>query len=242
MASELIHDGRRPSALAPMILPIVCGALVGMLALQMGRLRHLSALQGARMLEQFRALPGLVEKALACDAEVRRIAEKYARSSSFLYLGRQYLYPVALEGALKLKEISYIHAEGYPAAEMKHGPIALVEDGLPLLVLLPPFAEPLEAEPDVAAPLVVGDVIAPPVAAPPVAVPPFALPVVAKPPAPPVDVDIDTLLEMFEAMRARREEILGSTKAIPVTTDEDRLLVATIAKRQLAWLAASAAW
>jgi glucosamine--fructose-6-phosphate aminotransferase (isomerizing) len=108
---------------------------LGMLALQMGRLRHLSALQGSRMLEQFRALPGLVERTLACDAEVRRVAEKYARCSSFLYLGRQYLYPVALEGALKLKEISYAHAEGYPAAEMKHGPIALIDPNTPSVFL-----------------------------------------------------------------------------------------------------------
>src|SRR5262249_56498087 len=69
--------------------------------------------------------------------EVRRIAEKYFQVNNFLYLGRQYLYPVALEGALKLKEISYIHAEGYPAAEMKHGPIALVDEGTPSVFLIP---------------------------------------------------------------------------------------------------------
>src|SRR5438309_7322357 len=89
------------------------------------------------MIEQLRALPGLIEKALACDADVRRIAEKYARCSSSLYLGRQYLYPAALEGALKMKEISYAHAEGYPAGEMKHGPIALVDADTPSVFLVP---------------------------------------------------------------------------------------------------------
>jgi glucosamine--fructose-6-phosphate aminotransferase (isomerizing) len=108
---------------------------LGMLALHLGRLRHLSALQGARMIDQMRALPGLVEKALGCDPVVRRVAAKYARCTSFLFLGRQYLYPAALEGALKLKEISYIHAEGYPAAEMKHGPIALVDENTPSVFL-----------------------------------------------------------------------------------------------------------
>src|SRR5436309_2142424 len=110
---------------------------LAMLALHLGRLRHLSALQGARMVEQMRALPAQVEQALGCDAVVRRIAEKYAHCGNFLYLGRQYLYPVALEGALKLKEISYAHAEGYPAAEMKHGPIALVDADTPSIYLIP---------------------------------------------------------------------------------------------------------
>ena len=71
------------------------------------------------------------------QASVRQLAERYYRANNFLYLGRQYLYPVALEGALKLKEISYIHAEGYPAAEMKHGPIALVDAETPSVFLIP---------------------------------------------------------------------------------------------------------
>jgi glucosamine--fructose-6-phosphate aminotransferase (isomerizing) len=108
---------------------------LSMLALQLGRLRHLSALQGARIIDEMRRLPSQIEAALGCDADVRRIAEKYARCNSFLYLGRQYLYPVALEGALKLKEISYAHAEGYPAAEMKHGPIALIDPHTPSVFL-----------------------------------------------------------------------------------------------------------
>jgi glucosamine--fructose-6-phosphate aminotransferase (isomerizing) len=112
-------------------------AVLTMLALYFGRLRHLSALQGARMIRELRAVPDAVRRALNCHDEVRRVAEKYAHAENFLYLGRQYHYPVALEGALKLKEISYIHAEGYPAAEMKHGPIALVDADTPSVFLMP---------------------------------------------------------------------------------------------------------
>jgi glucosamine--fructose-6-phosphate aminotransferase (isomerizing) len=112
-------------------------AVLAMLALYFGRLRHLSAVQGLKMIEDLRTLPDLVHRALSCADQVKRIAEKYAHVSNFLYMGRQYHYPVALEGALKLKEISYIHAEGYPAAEMKHGPIALVDPSTPSVFLMP---------------------------------------------------------------------------------------------------------
>jgi glucosamine--fructose-6-phosphate aminotransferase (isomerizing) len=108
------------------------------LALFFGRMRHLSAMQGAKILDELRSLPDAVAAALECHGTVRRIAEKYHGAANFLYMGRQYLYPVALEGALKLKEISYIHAEGYPAAEMKHGPIALVDEETPSVFLAPP--------------------------------------------------------------------------------------------------------
>ena len=81
-------------------------------------------------------MPDVLRRALDCHDTVRTIAERYYQVSNVLYLGRQYLYPVALEGALKLKEISYIHAEGYPAAEMKHGPIALVDAETPSVFLL----------------------------------------------------------------------------------------------------------
>jgi glucosamine--fructose-6-phosphate aminotransferase (isomerizing) len=108
-----------------------------MLALYLGRMRHLSSIRGAQMIEELRRLPDIIRQALECHDTVRRIAEKYYKVKNFLYLGRQYLYPVALEGALKLKEISYIHAEGYPAAEMKHGPIALVDADTPSVFLLP---------------------------------------------------------------------------------------------------------
>ncbi|MSU77124.1 MAG: glutamine--fructose-6-phosphate transaminase (isomerizing) [Gemmataceae bacterium] len=112
-------------------------AVLSMLALYMGRLRHLSSLQGARMVSEIRAIPGHVRRTLECHDQVRRIAQKYHHVNNMLYLGRQYLFPVALEGALKLKEISYIHAEGYPAAEMKHGPIALVDENTPSVFLIP---------------------------------------------------------------------------------------------------------
>jgi glucosamine--fructose-6-phosphate aminotransferase (isomerizing) len=108
-----------------------------MLALYLGRMRNLSSLQGLRIVEELRAMPAMIQRTLNCDDAVRRIAEKYFQANNFLYLGRQYLFPVALEGALKLKEISYIHAEGYPAAEMKHGPIALVDEETPSVFLIP---------------------------------------------------------------------------------------------------------
>ncbi|MCH2128024.1 MAG: glutamine--fructose-6-phosphate transaminase (isomerizing) [Pirellulaceae bacterium] len=111
--------------------------VLAMLAVHFGRLRHLSYAQGRTIIEQLRELPDNVEKALSCYDDVQRLAQKYFQCANFLYLGRQYNFPTALEGALKLKEISYIHAEGYPAAEMKHGPIALVEDETPSVFLVP---------------------------------------------------------------------------------------------------------
>jgi len=111
--------------------------VLALLALYFGRLRHMSYEQGRRFIEALEELPGLVEQALGCDAVVRKIAAKYRDASTFLYLGRQYSFPLALEGALKLKEISYNHAEGYPAAEMKHGPIALVDEATPSVFLIP---------------------------------------------------------------------------------------------------------
>jgi glucosamine--fructose-6-phosphate aminotransferase (isomerizing) len=110
--------------------------VLAMLALYLGRMRHLSSIQGLQMLKELRALPHAVRRALECHGAVRRVAEKYRSVGNMLYLGRQYLFPVALEGALKLKEISYIHAEGYPAAEMKHGPIALVDESTPSVFLI----------------------------------------------------------------------------------------------------------
>jgi glucosamine--fructose-6-phosphate aminotransferase (isomerizing) len=108
-----------------------------MLALLFGRMRHLSYVQGERIIEQLKTLPETIRKTLRCHDQVKRVAAKYAEIKNALYLGRQYLYPAALEGALKLKEISYIHAEGYPAAEMKHGPIALVDQHTPSVFLMP---------------------------------------------------------------------------------------------------------
>jgi len=110
---------------------------LALLVLYFGRLRHLSFDKGRRLIEILRQLPQQVEQALETNDEVRRIAEKYCDANNFLYLGRQCNFSTALEGALKLKEISYVHAEGYPAAEMKHGPIALVDEQTPSVFVIP---------------------------------------------------------------------------------------------------------
>jgi len=91
----------------------------------------------ARRLKVLLSLPGKMEEVLSGEREIEALARKYFQVRDFLYLGRWLNYPIALEGALKLKEISYIHAEGYPAGEMKHGPIALIEEGLPVVAVLP---------------------------------------------------------------------------------------------------------
>ena len=108
-----------------------------MLALYFGRMRHLSFEAGQRIIADLRRVPAIVRQTLEVNGEVRRLAGKYCHATNVLYLGRQYNFPTALEGALKLKEISYIHAEGYPAAEMKHGPIALVDGETPSVFIMP---------------------------------------------------------------------------------------------------------
>jgi glutamine---fructose-6-phosphate transaminase (isomerizing) len=108
-----------------------------LLALYFGRMRNLSYEAGRKIIASIRELPDLVRKTLTLNDEVRRLAGKYCHAKNFLYLGRQFNFPTALEGALKLKEISYIHAEGYPAAEMKHGPIALVDEATPSVFIMP---------------------------------------------------------------------------------------------------------
>lgn len=109
-------------------------AVLSMMALKIAQLRGtMPAEQISYLLSELEEIPGKVQQILNDIAPIQSIAEKYAAARDFLYLGRGYNFPVALEGALKLKEISYIHAEGYPAAEMKHGPIALVDDQLPVV-------------------------------------------------------------------------------------------------------------
>jgi glucosamine--fructose-6-phosphate aminotransferase (isomerizing) len=110
---------------------------LAMLGLYFGRIRHLSYGAGMRIIEKMQELPDKIRQALQCNDTVRQVAAKYAHCTNFLYLGRQYNFPTALEGALKLKEISYIHAEGYPSAEMKHGPIALVDEHTPSVFVIP---------------------------------------------------------------------------------------------------------
>ena len=112
-------------------------AALALLTLQMGRLRTLSMLQGREVVRALSELPALIERVLARAPEIERIADRLVHAINVLYLGRGYNFPVALEGALKLKEISYIHAEGYPAAEMKHGPIALIDELMPVVFVAP---------------------------------------------------------------------------------------------------------
>jgi glucosamine--fructose-6-phosphate aminotransferase (isomerizing) len=109
-----------------------------LLAIHLGRVRGvLDADRGRQLLSDLVAVPAHVQEILKQGRLLERIAKKYGQASDFLYLGRGVNYPVALEGALKLKEISYIHAEGYPAGEMKHGPIALINEEMPVVVLIP---------------------------------------------------------------------------------------------------------
>jgi glucosamine--fructose-6-phosphate aminotransferase (isomerizing) len=109
-----------------------------LLALHLGRRRgHVDTDRGRQLLSDLVALPALVKEALSREKHIERVAKRYGQAQDFLYLGRGINYPVALEGALKLKEISYIHAEGYPAGEMKHGPIALINEEMPVVVLIP---------------------------------------------------------------------------------------------------------
>ena len=111
--------------------------VLAMIALLLGRQRRLSIEAGTSIAKSMLELPGLVESTLELSDTIAKIAMQYSTAGNFLYLGRHFNYPVAMEGALKLKEISYIHAEGYPAAEMKHGPIALIDANMPVVVVAP---------------------------------------------------------------------------------------------------------
>ena len=113
---------------------VVCLTLV---ALLLGRIRHLSNTEGAAILRALEAVPDQIGQILEQTNHIKRIAEKYASAQSMLFLGRQYNYPVALEGALKMKEITYISAQGYPSAELKHGVIALISEDLPTVMIAP---------------------------------------------------------------------------------------------------------
>src|SRR2546426_5809111 len=108
-----------------------------LLGLHLGRQRGLSVEDGRELAAQLAQLPELVARTLELEPEVQALAPRYADANNALYLGRGVNFPVALEGALKLKEISYIHAEGYPAAEMKHGPLALIDKNMPVVCLAP---------------------------------------------------------------------------------------------------------
>ena len=109
--------------------------VLALITLVLGRHRGLSRDLGLEIARELRALPDRIERVFEGRDEVRRIAGLYGKHDNFIYLGRGFQFPVALEGALKLKEISYIHAEGYPAAEMKHGPIALIDEQMPVVFI-----------------------------------------------------------------------------------------------------------
>jgi glucosamine--fructose-6-phosphate aminotransferase (isomerizing) len=110
---------------------------LSLLTLRIARLRSMSVLQGREMVKALYRLPQQIRDVLERAEEIERLADSYALAQNALFLGRGYNFPVALEGALKLKEISYIHAEGYPAAEMKHGPIALIDEMMPVICVAP---------------------------------------------------------------------------------------------------------
>ena len=112
-------------------------AVLALLALYMGRRRYLSDAESQNYIEQLECIGGNIERVLEQSDHIRDCVKRYVDRNNWLFLGRGYNYPVAMEGALKLKELSYIHAEGMPAAEMKHGPIALIDDGMPVVFVAP---------------------------------------------------------------------------------------------------------
>jgi glucosamine--fructose-6-phosphate aminotransferase (isomerizing) len=135
------------------VLPIHCGPEIGvastkaflgqililyMFALKLGSLRNeIENKIYQDKIKDLKKLPSLIEKTLLIDNDIQAIASTFNEAKGSMFLGRGFSYPIALEGALKLKELSYVHAEGYPAGEMKHGPLALIEEGMPVVVLAP---------------------------------------------------------------------------------------------------------
>lgn len=109
--------------------------VLALFCLMMARMRHLGKQEGQEFLEELKKLPGQVQAVLDTSETIKKIAKKYAKHENFFFIGRRYMYPASLEGALKLKEISYINANGYPAGEMKHGPIALINEECPTVAL-----------------------------------------------------------------------------------------------------------
>jgi glucosamine--fructose-6-phosphate aminotransferase (isomerizing) len=111
--------------------------ILTLLALLFGRMRNLATAEGTRVIEALQALPGQIEEVLGLNDQVKDIAGKYASANGFLFFGRQFNFPIALEGALKMKEITYLFAEGHPSAELKHGVIALIRPDLPSIFIAP---------------------------------------------------------------------------------------------------------
>src|SRR4030088_2533853 len=112
-------------------------AILMLIGLLLGRMRHLSTAEGSRIINALEALPGQIEEVLKLSDQIKAIAKKYVDVSGMLFLGRQFNFPIALEGALKMKEITYLYAEGHPSAELKHGIIALVRPDLPSIFVAP---------------------------------------------------------------------------------------------------------
>ncbi len=131
-----MHAGTEIGVAATKSFTSQCTVLT-LIAFLQGRIRHLSSAQGLQMIDELEALPEKVRRILALSDHIKQIAEKYAHCHSMMFLGRQFNYPVALEGALKMKEISYIHASGHPSAELKHGIIALITPELPSVFIAP---------------------------------------------------------------------------------------------------------
>jgi len=135
------------------VLPIHCGPEIGVastkaflgqilvlyiLALKLGFLRNeIEKHSYQEKIKDLKTLPNLVEQTLLLDNDIQAISSTFNEAKGSMFLGRGFSYPIALEGALKLKELSYVHAEGYPAGEMKHGPLALIEEGMPVVILAP---------------------------------------------------------------------------------------------------------
>jgi glucosamine--fructose-6-phosphate aminotransferase (isomerizing) len=131
-----MHAGTEIGVAATKSFTSQCTVLT-LLGFLKGRIRHLSSSEGLRMIDEMEAIPDKVRETLKLSAQIREIAKKYAHAQSMMFLGRQFNYPVALEGALKMKEISYIHASGHPSAELKHGIIALITPELPSVFIAP---------------------------------------------------------------------------------------------------------
>jgi len=112
-------------------------SILVLLTLYLGRQRELSLVMGKRIAKEMRNMNKLIKKTLLQEKNIQQIAKKYSKYDNFLYLGRKYNFPIAAEGALKIKEISYVHAEGYPTGEMKHGPIALIDKNFPSIFIVP---------------------------------------------------------------------------------------------------------
>ena len=133
-AGVYIHAGPEIGVASTKAFTSQVTALV-LLTLMIARKKYMSVVQGKQIIDELMKIPEKVQRILNQNEAIRKLADIYKNERNFLYLGRGYNFPVALEGALKLKEISYIHAEGYPAAEMKHGPIALIDENMPVVFI-----------------------------------------------------------------------------------------------------------